>query len=103
MLSQKKEIKRTARAREKLQAELHDAATQQDEEARQCETRDFELTQAGLLPNRGETARAAVNESRPGGKRKLMPEDDTADESSRDHRAKSRKVTVIYSQRMFPS
>jgi nitric oxide synthase-interacting protein len=89
LVAQKKEIKRTSRARARLEAELHDAALQEDEQAQQSAVREFELIQAGLKPIKpSKTDQAGAIESRSGEKRKAATDEETPSED----RHKARKV-----------
>ncbi|KAH6661656.1 RING finger domain-containing protein [Plectosphaerella plurivora] len=85
LVAQKKEIKRTARARARIEDELRDAAVQEGEDAQQRAMKDFELVQAGLNPSTSSSA-----ELRRGEKRKSTIEDGAAE----DDRAKPRRKVL---------
>lgn len=85
LVAQKKEIKRTARARARIEEELRDAAVQEGEDAQQRAMKDFELVQAGLNPSTSSSA-----ELKRGEKRKSTIEDGAAE----DDRAKPRRKVL---------
>ena len=105
----KKEIKRVAKTREKIEQDLRDAVARQDEEAQKRAVQDFELIQAGHAPSSSST-KSAVKDSaadqskrevdaaatdsgpQPVGKRKLVLDEEAVENIAREDRAKARKL-----------
>lgn len=108
ILAQKKDIKRSARAREREDAEAAEAQARRDDEAQARAVREFELTLAGLevpgggggtsgrelLPSAAASMepRRAIGESKTGEKRKFALDEDEVVRHAENDRAKARKA-----------
>lgn len=114
ILAQKKDIKRSARAREREDAEAAEAQARRDDEAQARAVREFELTLAGLdavpgrggagtsgresLPSSSVAAAAAteprrlIGEAKAGEKRKFALDEEEVVRHAENDRAKARKA-----------
>ncbi|KAF3769903.1 hypothetical protein M406DRAFT_354171 [Cryphonectria parasitica EP155] len=101
ILAQKKEIKRSEKAREAEEKEAAEARARSDEEARARAVREFELVQAGFDVSGGSgrrteeptaTTEDVDGEARRGAKRKFALDEDEVARYAEDDRAKARRA-----------
>ena len=110
ILAQKKEIKRTEKAREHEEREAQEEKTRRDAEAQERAIQEFEMTQAGLSIKRGSTGGTRKGRPEPPGrdvedaengqqngiktgeKRKFSLDPDEVSRIAAEERAKARKA-----------
>ncbi|KAJ0284527.1 hypothetical protein COL940_004087 [Colletotrichum noveboracense] len=103
--TQKKEIKRLERAREKAEQEIHEALARKDAEAQERAIKEFEMLQAGLNPalssiiaapsssssTRENEADSGSNTAKVGSKREFVLDQEELERIAEGDRTKAKK------------